>query len=72
MTIFLTTQYLEEVDRLAQEVAIINNGKIIVRGTPAALKREIGNEVITVILKNPEAPLPAVEFPEKTEEFVRK
>jgi len=46
MTIFLTTQYLEEADRLADEVAIINRGRIVAKGTPAELKRTVGDEVI--------------------------
>jgi ABC-2 type transport system ATP-binding protein len=46
MTIFLTTQYLEEADRLADEIAIINKGKIVAQGTPSDLKREVGDEVV--------------------------
>lgn len=46
MTIFLTTQYLEEADRLADDVAIINRGRIVARGSPAELKRTVGDEVI--------------------------
>ncbi len=46
MTIFLTTQYLEEADRLADEIAIINKGKIVAQGTPSELKREVGDEVV--------------------------
>jgi ABC-2 type transport system ATP-binding protein len=48
MTIFLTTQYLEEADKLADEVAIIDQGKIVARGSPRSLKLEIGNEVVTL------------------------
>ena len=48
MTIFLTTQYLEEADRLADEVAIINKGRIATQGAPRALKKEIGSEVVTL------------------------
>ncbi len=46
MTIFLTTQYLEEADELAGRVGIIANGLIEAEGEPAALKREIGTDVI--------------------------
>ena len=46
MTIFLTTQYLEEADRLADEIAIINKGRIVAQGTPSDLKREVGDEVV--------------------------
>jgi ABC-2 type transport system ATP-binding protein len=55
MTIFLTTQYLEEADRLADEVAIIDRGKIVAQGSPRALKREIGNEVVTLTFASAEA-----------------
>ncbi len=46
MTIFLTTQYLEEADRLADEIAIISKGKIVAQGAPSDLKREVGDEVV--------------------------
>ena len=48
MTIFLTTQYLEEADKLADEVAIINKGKIVAQGTPRQLKKEIGDQVVAL------------------------
>lgn len=48
MTIFLTTQYLEEADELAARIAIINGGKIAVEGTPAELKAQLGTESINV------------------------
>ncbi len=54
VTIFLTTQYLEEADKLAEEVAIISKGVIVAKGTPAMLKRNIGNEVITISFNNNE------------------
>lgn len=46
VTIFLTTQYLEEADMLADRVAIIDAGRIIAEGTPEELKRSVGNDVI--------------------------
>jgi ABC-2 type transport system ATP-binding protein len=46
MTIFLTTQYLEEADELADRVGIINNGRLVAEGTPDELKRSVGNDVI--------------------------
>lgn len=46
MTIFLTTQYLEEADELADRVGIIAKGKIVAEGTPNELKRSIGADVI--------------------------
>lgn len=48
MTIFLTTQYLEEADELADIVAIINRGRIAVQGSPARLKSSVGNESINM------------------------
>jgi ABC-2 type transport system ATP-binding protein len=46
MTIFLTTQYLDEADALADRVGIIVQGRLVAEGTPGALKRSIGNDVI--------------------------
>ncbi|HEY5708922.1 MAG TPA: ATP-binding cassette domain-containing protein [Solirubrobacterales bacterium] len=42
-TVFLTTQYLEEADQLADNVGIIDNGRIVAEGTPDSLKKEIGH-----------------------------
>jgi ABC-2 type transport system ATP-binding protein len=42
-TVFLTTQYLEEADQLADNVGIIDSGRIVAEGTPEELKGEIGN-----------------------------
>ncbi len=48
MTVFLTTQYLEEADALAGRVGIINRGLIVAEGTPEELKRTIGTDVVVV------------------------
>jgi ABC-2 type transport system ATP-binding protein len=48
VTIFLTTQYLEEADRLCGEVAIMDQGRIVAQGSPADLKAAIGADVVTV------------------------
>ena len=48
VTIFLTTQYLEEADELADRVGIISQGRLMAEGTPAELKRSMGNDVIFV------------------------
>ena len=45
-TVLLTTQYLEEADRLAQQIAVIDKGKVIANDTPAALKAHLGSTVI--------------------------
>jgi ABC-2 type transport system ATP-binding protein len=49
-TVFLTTQYLEEADQLADNVAIIDRGAIVAEGTPEALKAQIGNPHIQLQL----------------------
>jgi daunorubicin resistance ABC transporter ATP-binding subunit len=45
-TVLLTTQYLEEADRLADEIAVVDHGKVVARDTPAALKGRLGSTVI--------------------------
>jgi ABC-2 type transport system ATP-binding protein len=50
LTILLTTHYLEEADRLAERVAIVSRGKIVVEGRPDDLKRELRGESVTVDL----------------------
>ena len=57
ITIFLTTQYLEEADRLAHDLAIIDAGRIIARGSPAEMKASIGTDVVTVRIEGPDAAL---------------
>ena len=54
MTIFLTTQYLEEADRLADRIAIIDKGRIVAQGTPEELKRRVGDEVVELQFGSPE------------------
>jgi ABC-2 type transport system ATP-binding protein len=49
-TVFLTTQYLEEADNLADRVGIIDDGRIVAEGTPSALKAEIGRPHLEVVL----------------------
>jgi ABC-2 type transport system ATP-binding protein len=55
MTVFLTTQYLEEADALADRIGIIDLGKIVAEGTPAQLKAEIGSPSVEVLPVDPEA-----------------
>ena len=52
VTIFLTTQYLEEADVLAERVGIIESGNIVAEGTPAELKAEIGRPTVEVVPTN--------------------
>jgi ABC-2 type transport system ATP-binding protein len=53
MTVFLTTQYLEEADALADRVGIIDHGRIVAEDTPAALKAEIGSPTVEVTPADP-------------------
>ena len=54
VTVFLTTQYLEEADVLADRVGIIDHGHIVAEGTPAALKAEVGRPTVEAIPANPD------------------
>jgi ABC-2 type transport system ATP-binding protein len=47
-TVLLTTQYLEEADRLAQRIAVVDHGRIVAQGTAAELKATIGTEILAV------------------------
>src|SRR6187200_3632956 len=49
VTVFLTTQYLEEADVLANRVGIIDHGRIVADGTPAQLKAEVGRPTVEVV-----------------------
>jgi len=62
VTLLLTTQYLEEADQLADEIAVIDTGKVIARGTSDALKKEVGGERLEVVVET--------EHIEKTFEIV--
>ncbi|HKU10434.1 ATP-binding cassette domain-containing protein [Sinomonas sp.] len=48
VTIFLTTQYLEEADRVADRVVVLDQGRIVGEGTPSELKARVGTEVLVV------------------------
>ncbi len=52
ITIFLTTQYLEEADRLCRELSIIDHGKLIAKGSPSELKAALGGDTITLTLED--------------------
>ena len=51
-TVFLTTQYLEEADKLADRVGIIDDGRLVAEGTPDALKAEVGRPHLEVVLSD--------------------
>ena len=53
-TLLLTTQYLEEADRLADQIAVIDQGRLIAEGSGDELKRQIGNDVLDLQLASPE------------------
>jgi ABC-2 type transport system ATP-binding protein len=55
LTVLLTTHYLEEADRLADQLAIVDHGKIVAEGTPEALKAELRGDSVHVELVNPDA-----------------
>ncbi|MEV6925079.1 ATP-binding cassette domain-containing protein [Dactylosporangium sp. NPDC051485] len=54
-TVLLTTQYLEEADRLAQRIAVVDTGRVIAEGTPAQLKAGAGSDVLRIRLADPAA-----------------
>jgi ABC-2 type transport system ATP-binding protein len=53
VTVFLTTQYLEEADALAARVGIIDHGHIVAEGTPAALKAQVGRPTVEAVPADP-------------------
>jgi ABC-2 type transport system ATP-binding protein len=52
-TILLTTQFLDEADELADRIAVLDHGRVIAEGTPAALKARLGGERVEVVLHRP-------------------
>jgi ABC-2 type transport system ATP-binding protein len=52
VTLLLTTQYLEEADQLADEIAVIDRGTVIARGTSDALKTQVGGERLEITVEN--------------------
>jgi daunorubicin resistance ABC transporter ATP-binding subunit len=52
-TVLLTTQYLEEADRLADNIVVINDGRIIAEGTPIELKAGLGSTVVEIRVADP-------------------
>jgi ABC-2 type transport system ATP-binding protein len=56
VTLLLTTQYLEEADQLADEIAVIDHGKVIARGTSDVLKRQVGGERLEIVVEAGDIP----------------
>jgi ABC-2 type transport system ATP-binding protein len=54
-TVLLTTQYLEEADRLARNIVVVDHGRVIAEGTPAELKANLGTSVVSITLSDNEA-----------------
>ncbi|MFI0483336.1 ATP-binding cassette domain-containing protein [Actinomadura sp. 9N215] len=61
-TVLLTTQYLEEADRLADGISVIDHGRVIAEGTPDALKARLGGDRIEVVLDDPASLTAAAEI----------
>jgi ABC-2 type transport system ATP-binding protein len=53
-TVLLTTQYLEEADRLARNIIVVDHGRVIAEGTPAELKSNLGTSVVSITLGDAE------------------
>jgi ABC-2 type transport system ATP-binding protein len=61
-TLLLTTQYLDEADQLADDIAVIDTGRVVASGTPDALKASIGSDQIAVSLPLSKDVLPAIDL----------
>jgi ABC-2 type transport system ATP-binding protein len=64
-TILLTTQYLEEADRLAKDILVVDHGRVIARGDARSLKRQIGGDQLHVVCASPDDLNAAAELAER-------
>jgi ABC-2 type transport system ATP-binding protein len=53
VTVFLTTQYLEEADRLADRIAVVDDGRVVAEGAPAELKKQVADQRLDLMLASP-------------------
>lgn len=68
-TVFLTTHYLDEADALCDRLAIIDQGRIVIEGTPAELKRQIAGDLVTISVAGEQEPALGLL---RTQPFVRE
>ena len=61
-TVLLTTQYLEEADRLAQRIAVVDHGRVIAEGTPAQLKADLGATFLDIGLPDTDTAASAAQI----------
>jgi ABC-2 type transport system ATP-binding protein len=71
-TIFLTTHYLDEADALCNRLAIIDNGQIVVEGTPDMLKRQVAGDVVTLGLEERDDALHRAQELLRIQSYVRE
>jgi ABC-2 type transport system ATP-binding protein len=71
VTVFLTTQYLEEADVLADRVGIIDHGRIVAEGTPTDLKAQIGRPTVEIAPADPEQRIRVAEILRRFGELVQ-
>jgi ABC-2 type transport system ATP-binding protein len=55
VTVFLTTQYLDEADQLADRIAVVDGGRVVAEGTPAQLKQRVADQRLDLTLADPDA-----------------
>lgn len=71
VTILLTTQVMEEADRLCRSISIFDHGQIVASGSPESLKSGVGGDVVQIIMDE-SAAVPGDELYERAEELVRQ
>ncbi|HET6953472.1 MAG TPA: ATP-binding cassette domain-containing protein [Acidimicrobiales bacterium] len=70
-TLLLTTQYLEEADRLADRVAVIDRGRVVAEGTPHGLKADLGGTMVDIALADPAEAARAAAVLERIDHRIR-